>query len=144
MTEDVARRLMLIWEASREALEEMGVVRSRNVVGDYAEHLVCTHLGVEPSGSKIAPHDAVDAAGLRYQVKARCRNEVSGTVFAGIKPDNFDLLVLVVFGRDYHPAFAGRVKADDVKRLQGRAGNVVLTEAVLADPALEDITELLR
>ena len=48
-----------------------GVVKTRNnPIGDYTEWLVCGRLGLEMQANSKASFDAVDAAGIRYQIKA--------------------------------------------------------------------------
>lgn len=143
MDVDTARHMLIAWEAARDALESAGVVRTRNVVGDVGEWLVCRRLGYRRSELKIGPFDAETPAGLRVEVKARRRNAVKGTVFAGVEPEKFDQLVLVVFSDDWTVAWAARLGSQDAERLV-LEGRLSLTADRLADPALEDITALLN
>jgi hypothetical protein len=141
---DLARHLMGIWESCRDALEHLGVLRSGNVVGDYAEWVSACAFDLQLSGSKLSRHDATDREGRRYQVKARRRDEVAGTVFSRLHPDDFDILVLMVFGPKYEVSFAARIAVVDVRRLLNASGGFVLTESVLQDSAVENITTTLR
>ena len=141
---ELARHLMGIWESSRDALKHLGVLHSRNVVGDYAEWVTACALGLKLSDSRLARHDATDREGRRYQVKARSRVPVGGTVFTGVHPGDFDVLVLMVFGPKYEVSFAARIAAADVRRLLNVSGGLVLTETVLQDSAVENITTTLR
>jgi len=141
---ELARHLMGIWDSTREALKHLGVLRTRNVVGDYAEWMSVCALGLQLSESRLARHDATDREGRRYQVKARSRVPVAGTVFTGVHPDDFDVLVLMVFGPKYEVSFAARIAGADVRRLLNASGGLVLTETVLKDSAVENITTTLR
>jgi len=141
---ELARHLMGIWESCQDALTHLGVLRSGNVVGDYAEWVTACAFGLKLSGSKLSRHDATDREDRRYQVKARRRDEVAGTVFSRLRPDNFDVLVLMVFGPKYEVRYAVRIEAEDVRRLLNQSSGLVLTEAVLQDSAVEDITTTLR
>jgi len=141
---ELARHLMGIWESSRDALTHLGVLRSRNVVGDYAEWVTACALGLQLSESKLSRHDATDREGRRYQVKARSRDDFAGTVFTRLHPDDFDVLVLMVFGPKCEVSFAARIAAADVRRLLNASGGLVLTETVLQDSAVENITTTLR
>jgi len=140
---ELARHLMGIWESCRDALTHLGFVRSGNVVGDYAEWVATRAFGLKLSGSKLSRSDATDREGRRYQVKARRRDKVAGTVFSRLRPDDFDILVLMVFGPKYELSFAGRIGVADVRRLLNASGGLVLTERVLQDSAVENITTTL-
>ena len=55
-----------------DELRDRGVVRTGNgPIGDYAELLFCRAFGWTLAGNSAAGYDAVDAAGARYQIKAR-------------------------------------------------------------------------
>jgi len=141
---ELARHLMGIWDSTREALKHLGVLRTRNVVGDYAEWITACALGLQMSESRLSRHDATDQEGRRYQVKARSRVPVAGTVFTGLHPDDFDVLVLMVFGPKYEVSFAARIAVADVRRLLNASGGFVLTGRVLQDSAVENITTSLQ
>lgn len=141
---ELARHLMGIWESCQDALTHMGVLRSGRVLGDYAEWVTACAFGLKLSGSKLSRHDATDREGRRYQVKARRRDEVAGTVFSRLHPDDFDILVLMVFGPKYELSFAARIPVADVRRLLNATRGLVLTERLLQDPAVENITTTLR
>ena len=66
----VAELLNLYSQVLRE-LRERGVIRTKNLVGDIAEGLVASRLGLVLATSSNAGYEALDPNGMRYQVKSR-------------------------------------------------------------------------
>jgi hypothetical protein len=101
-----ARQLMRAHGAILEELRRREIVRTGNgPVGDYAELLFARAFGWTLSGNSAAGHDAVDAAGLRYQVKARRLTSTNPTrqlSFIRRLPERpFDSLAGVLFDSRY-------------------------------------------
>jgi hypothetical protein len=97
----VATHLIHCYLAARSALRELGILRTeRTLQGDYAEWLVATFLGLQLTPSTVQKgHDALDAAGRRYQIKSRIvQNPAASTSFDFASNElTFDFLVAVLF-----------------------------------------------
>lgn len=136
-----------------DALRVRKVVRSsNNPVADYTELLVCFALQLERTTKSSAGHDAVDAAGLRYQIKGRRltpqnrSTELSAIRKFDTKP--FDFLVAVVFHPDFSVDYAAQIPATVVDARAGESKHTnsrrfLFTRRVLSDPGVIDITERL-
>ncbi len=82
------------------ALRKMGVLRTRNLVGDLAEWVACEELGLTRVPPSPQGYDAMDAGLLRVQIKGvRLPNRRAGAL-RGLDQDRFDRLVIVVFAED--------------------------------------------
>ncbi len=82
------------------ALREMGVLRTRNLVGDLAEWIACEELGLTRAPASRKGYDATDAQGRRVQIKGvRLPNRRAGAL-RGLDQDPFDRLVIVVLAED--------------------------------------------
>jgi len=72
--------LLALYGQIMDELRERGVVRTGNSpVGDYGELLFARAFGWTLEGNSSAGHDAVDADGLRYQIKARRLQTAKGS-----------------------------------------------------------------
>jgi len=89
------------------SLYAAGIVRTYNSpVGDYAEWLVSTKLGLELQKNSEKGYDAIDVnSGVRYQVKSRWmhpgKNSRQLNVIRNYLDNQFDYLVAVIFGVDF-------------------------------------------
>ncbi len=82
------------------ALREVGVLRSRNLVGDVAEWIACDELGLTQATASQKGHDAIDAQGRRVQIKGvRLPNRQLGAL-RELDENPFDRLVIVVLAND--------------------------------------------
>lgn len=89
-----------------DELRERGVIRSHNnPVGDYAEWLVSQALGLTLQNNSKSGFDAVDAEGVRYQIKGRrlhSRNKSRQLgVIRNLQAKDFDFVVGVLFAEDF-------------------------------------------
>ncbi len=89
-----------------DELRRRCVLRSKNnPVGDYAEWLVASRLGMTLEGKSNAGYDAVDAAGVRFQIKARRVTSDNGSrqmgVIRKLEDGHFDKLVGILFDADF-------------------------------------------
>jgi hypothetical protein len=99
-------QLLSLWSRVMEELRQRGVIRSsNNPVADYTEGFTARRLGLTLVGNSTSGHDAIDADGRRYQIKARrlLRPNTSRQLSAlrNLNGDPFDFLVVVLFA----PAF---------------------------------------
>ena len=87
-------------------LRKRGIVRSQNnPVGDYTEWLVSKAFGLTLQNNSKSGFDAVDAKGVRYQIKGRrlhSRNESRQLgVIRNLEAEEFDFLIGVLFAEDF-------------------------------------------
>ena len=80
-------------------------VRTANTpVGDYAERVCCERFGLERKGFSEKSIDAVDAKGVRYQIKGRRLTPENPSrqlsAIRDIERQPFDVLLAVFFNED--------------------------------------------
>jgi hypothetical protein len=146
--------LLAAHSAAISELRSRGVLRTQNnPTGDYTEWLVARHFGLTLEGNSSKGFDAVDATGLRFQIKGRRISKSNPSTqlsairdIAGI---NFDFLIAVVFDEDWSILTAVKIPHDAVSSIsQFRAhvnGHVMhLRPSILANEFVENITMALR
>ena len=130
-----------------DELMRRNIVRTRNnPIGDYTEWLVCHRLDLEMLANSKASIDAVDPAGIQYQIKGR-QSEDKRVQFSAIRnldEQTFDFVIAVVFHRDYSIRFAVRmthaaVLSNSVYRQHVNAHILILSDDVIALHGVEDI-----
>ncbi len=137
------------------SLHSAGVVRTYNSpVGDYAEWLVSSKMGLELRRNSEKGYDAIDGiTKLRYQVKSRWmhpgKNSRQLNVIRNYQDNQFDYLVAVIFGVDFEVAEAYLIPHDLIgvyfppnKHQNGIV--VTLTNEFIKDASVKDITNILR
>lgn len=136
-----------------ETLRGAGVIRTANVLGDYAEWLCVRAFGWRLAGNSERAFDAIDGAGLRIQIKAR---RVSGrnpsrqlSAIRNLDRDGFDLLAGLLFRPDFRLLRAALVPRKLVAAQAVHVGHVnawrfMLSDAVFAAPGVADISDRLR
>ena len=147
------RDLLALHAVTLDALRSRKVVRSANVVGDYAEWLFARAFGWTLASPSEKSHDALDAAGVRYQVKARRDSGKSGAdqlgILRNLSDDGFDALAAVIFNADFSVRFAGLLPraliAERAVYSDYQRGHILtLSRALLADARVRDVTQELR
>lgn len=87
-------------------LQSRGILRTKNnPLGDYAEWLVASRLGLELQTNSSAGCDAIGKDGTRYQIKARRltpnnQSRMLGAIRNYEKRD-FDRLIAIIFNEEY-------------------------------------------
>lgn len=76
-----------------------------NPLGDYAEWLVASHLGLKLQANAFAGCDAIKGDGTRYQIKARRitpsnQSRILGTI-RNYEKNDFDQLIALIFDEQY-------------------------------------------
>jgi hypothetical protein len=89
-----------------EELRVRGMVRSaNNPVGDFAEYLFCKAFRWEQAPASASGFDALDRAGVRYQIKSRrlhSRNKSRQmSALRNMDKQPFDVLAAVLFLEDF-------------------------------------------
>ena len=153
MNETEIKGLLKEYSKILSSLYSAGIVRTYNSpVGDYAEWLASTKLGLELQRNDTAGYDAKDKEEKRYQIKGRWmhpgKNTRELTVIRDYDKDPFDYLVVVVFGADFEVEEAYLIPHEVIgkyfthkKHLNGIIVN--LTKKFLSDPQVKDIKEKL-
>lgn len=133
------------------ALKERGVIRTKNLVGDIAEGLVATKLGLMLADNSNAGYDAIDADGMRYQVKSRLPTEENPSTELGairnLEKREFDYLIGILLNAEFRTRHAVKVPYDTVvqhaKYKPSQKGHVLhLRGSWLKDPNVQDITHM--
>ncbi|MBL8763137.1 MAG: hypothetical protein JNM07_02575 [Phycisphaerae bacterium] len=134
-----------------DELRRRELVRSsNNPVADLAELVASRALGLTLVSKSSAGHDAVDAAGNRYQVKGRrvtAHNKSRQLSFIrGLESKPFDSLVGILFDADFRVTKACVVPIDTVRTCCAFVAKVnghrfLLRDAVWKIPGVKDVTE---
>lgn len=98
--------LLSTYAVALHGLRSHGVIRSFNSpVGDIAEWMVSKKLQLTLTPMSNRSHDATDASGARYQIKARwCPSRNRSMQLGAVRDllsNPFEFLVAVVFDRDF-------------------------------------------
>jgi hypothetical protein len=144
--------LLALHSAVMEELRERGVLRSaNNPVGDLAEYLFCSAFGWTQENNSAKAFDAVDASGIRYQVKGRRihRRNRSRQLSAIRDLGGFDVLAAVLFDDDYRVTRAALVPAAVVRDHSTFSNHTNSHRFLLRDvtwdaPGVVDVTMQLR
>jgi hypothetical protein len=130
-------------------LRSRGVLRTmNNPVGDYAEWLVASALGLKLAKNSAAGHDAESETGKRIQIKARrvhpANNSRQLGVIRNLDKGDFDELVAVIFNESYEVVEAVSIPhsaiAEYSKHRSHVNGHVLhLRGALLSDGRVRDI-----
>jgi hypothetical protein len=139
--------LLELYRAIPAELRKRGVIRSANVISDYAEWLVARASGGKLSPKSAKGFDIVDAKDERLQVKARVVSDPpkAGQFELGkFTSWLFDAGVIVLFHDDLRVRKATYLPRETLKAKAGKNSDTVVaaTPDVLA--AGEDWTEKLR
>ncbi|MCL6406240.1 hypothetical protein EXT70_11230 [Dickeya dadantii] len=134
-------------------LRSRGVIRTKNnPVGDYAEWLVSTALGMNLLNNSSPGIDAVDSDGKKVQIKARrvTSDNPSRQLSAlrNYEAGHFDYLVAVIFDEDYKVLDAYKIPHEVIRdyaryREHVNAHIVTLKGSILSDTRVTSIKEQL-
>jgi hypothetical protein len=137
-----------------DELRTRKVVRSgNNPVADLAEALFSGAFGLTLVGRSNAGYDALDAAGLRYQIKARRRTGHNRSAQLGhirnLATQPFDLLAAVIYHADLSVEYAALIPLQVVKEMSSfsphtNAHIFHFRLSVLEDARVVDVTDELR
>jgi hypothetical protein len=146
-------QLLLLHARLLEELRSRGVLRTaNNPTGDLAEYLFCEAFGWRQAANSEKSYDALDANGLRYQIKGRRLHARNGSrQLSAIRDlDGFDMLAAVLFDEHYRVARAVLIPAALVRehstfvphtnshKFHLRESNCVLPEVVDVTARLSD------
>lgn len=145
--------LLNMHSAVLDELKRRQIVRTgNNPTGDYTEWLVAQRLGLTLDGNSKKGYDAMDAAGMRYQIKGRrlsCDTASSQlSTIRDLEHSEFDFLIAVIFLSDWRVKCAIKVPHQTVVELAGYRkhvnGHVLYVRPSLLEHAtVVDVTEML-
>ena len=100
------RDLLITFGKILDELKRRGVVRSRNnPVADYAEWLVSKTFGYGLQPNSNSGFDAMDSAGVKYQIKSRRLHPSNKSrqlgVIRNLEDKKFNFLIAVLFNKDF-------------------------------------------
>ncbi len=137
-----------------EELKGRGVLRTmNNPVGDYAEWLVASALGLKLAKNSATGHDAESEEGKKIQIKARRVNQNNKSRQLGairnLDKGDFDELVAVIFNEAYEVIEAVSIPHSVIAShskywAHVNAHILQLRGPLLSDSRVQDITEILK
>ncbi|CDN46571.1 hypothetical protein [Neorhizobium galegae] len=144
--------LLKIHASIIEELRNRKILRSANSpTGDLAEYLFCAAFGWDQALNSMKALDAVDTAGVRYQIKGRRMHQRNKSRQLSVIRDleGFDVLAAVLFDDDYKIVRAALIPAAVVKEKAVYIGRTNSHKFMLKDviwdvPDVLDVTAQLR
>ncbi|MBD9585809.1 hypothetical protein IB254_01955 [Pseudomonas sp. PDM03] len=140
--------LKLQSEVMRE-LRSRGILRTmNNPVGDYAEWLVASALGLKLAKNSAAGHDAESETGKKIQIKARRVNPANKSrqlgVIRNLEKGDFDELIAIIFSESYEVVEAVSIPHSVISEYSTHRSHVNghvlhLRGALLSDSRVRDI-----
>ncbi len=127
--------------------KELG--RTSNLVGEYAEYIICEYLSGELLTASHQSADIETKDGLFYQVKARKTTKSATTQLGIIRSWNFDFLAVVLFTQDGEIIKALLTPKDVAKEYAKKKGYengfvISTTKKFLEDQRNIDITNKIK
>lgn len=141
--EEVISSLWKMFNQSSNALSKI-LGRTNNVVGEYAEYLVCKYLNGEMLSPSNKSADIQDRDGKLYQVKARKVTNLT-TQLGVIRSWDFNYLIVILFDFDGNIIKAVKLPASTAKKCsiynEHQNGWVIsTTDSFFNQEKIEDIT----
>jgi hypothetical protein len=136
-----------------DGLLDLGVLRTGNVVGEYGEWLFARTFDWTLAPPSEKSHDATDASGIRFQIKARRDSGRGGTLQLGImrnlSEDGWDKLAAIIFERDFEVRKAVIAPRDVIAEQAVYSGHqrghlIHLNAQLSGNRRVLDVTERLR
>lgn len=131
-------------------LRHREIIRSfNNPVADIAEWMAAKAFQLTLERNSAKAYDAVDGAGLRYQIKSRRITAANTSTQLGVMRDlesaQFDILLALYFTEEFEIRAAYRIPHAAVLRharfSRAQRGHIItLTRSLLQDAACTDIT----
>lgn len=148
------RDLLTLHGQVMRALRAQGILRSaNNPLADYAEWLCERALRVSLVKKSTRGYDAIDAAGYKYEIKARRVTPENSSrqlsAIRGLEHSHFDFLVGVLFDTNFNVMRGALIPRPVVVRLARPAKHTnsmrfILRDSVWGEPGVEDVTSQLR
>ncbi|TFH88893.1 hypothetical protein ELS82_25380 [Vibrio ouci] len=140
---DETKQLWFDFNLSANKLSDK--LRTRNLVGEYAEWLAAEYYGAKLLPVSESSADLIANNGVKYQVKARRQQKLESTQLSIIRSWNFDFLVVILFDLKGNlikviesPMKISREHAKPNSRQNGWV--ITTSKKFLNDPRNKDIT----
>jgi hypothetical protein len=136
------------WARCMRMLRVRDLVRTANTpVGDYAERICCDRFKLKRMGFAEKSIDAVDAKGIRYQIKGRRLTPENHSrqlsPIRDIEQEPFDVLLAVFFNEDLDVQEIWSIPCEVVKEAsfvaRTNSTRFVLTQARRNDPRVRQL-----
>ena len=137
-----------------EELRHRDILRSANKpTGDLAEYLFCKALNWQQAENSQAGYDAIDEAGIRYQIKGRRLHKRNSSrqlsALRRLKERPFDILAGVLFDESYTVTKAALIPHDVVLsqakfKIHTNSHLFHLRDSVWTEEGVIDVTEKLQ
>ncbi len=137
-----------------DELRARKVIRTSNSpIGDYAEWLVANQLGLTLVTNATRGYDAVDALGVKFQIKGRrltAHNQSRQlSAIRNLESRDFDYLIAVLFNDKVEVQQVVKIPHDIIEKYARYSEHVhahilVLQQNILNDATVEDITAAFR
>jgi hypothetical protein len=131
------------WARCMRTLRVRELVRTANTpVGDYAERICCERFNLERKAFAEKSIDAVDAKGMRYQIKGRRLTPENRSrqlsAIRDVEQEPFDILLAVFFDEDLNVEEIWSIPCEVVNEAsfvaRTNSTRFVLTQAKQNDP----------
>jgi hypothetical protein len=126
------------------------IIRTANSpIGDYAEWLVARRLGLTLVPNSTSGHDAIDASGIKFQIKGRRITQRNKSrqlgVIRNLESHDFDFLIAVLFNEQIEVEKVLKIPHEIIGKYARFSEHVnahilVLRENVIKDPKIEDLS----
>lgn len=144
---DLSQSVKSLWRKFNVTANELSIAlgRTKNIVGEYAEHLANQYYRGNLLNVSGASADIEMPDGTRYQVKSRKISGSPTTQLNVIRSWDFDFLVVILFdeiGDVYRAIELPMLAAREYSKESARQGGGIITtsRAFLNDPRGKDIT----
>jgi len=148
------QQLLLFYNQILEELRNRGILRTSNSPqGDYAEWLVTKKLNLTLANNSTAGYDAMDANGVRYQIKCRRvtshnKSQQLGAI-RNLDAHDFDVLIVIIFNEFFKPINVYRIPHEVIGkyakyRTHTNAHILIIRENIKHDPLVEEISSLFQ
>ncbi len=121
-------------------LIELGVVRSRVLVGDLGEQIAARYYGVDLADAFTPGYDLVDQRGRRVQVKTLRATPERPRTIIGAVTEPCDVLLAIRLSFDYAPQEALEMPVEVALEHVGKNGKVAWTARLAPDPRVTRLT----
>jgi hypothetical protein len=137
-----------------DELRARKVIRTSNSpIGDYTEWLVANQLGLTLVTNSTSGYDAVDALGVKFQIKGRRLTSHNHSrqlsAIRNLESRDFDYLIAVLFNEKVEVQQVVKIPHDIIEKYARYSEHVhahilVLQQNILNDTTVEDITAAFR
>lgn len=148
--------LLQLHGAIIDELKKREIARTNNSpIGDYVEWLVSSELKLKLCDNSESGYDAIDSAGIRYQIKSRRFNqgESSAQLSAIRKLDQstptFDFIIAIGLNPDFTLRYAAQIPHAVVKRItkhndHTNSGILHLRDSLFSEAGVSEILQNLK